>query len=132
MRILSIVLRVVVGLVFLAQGAMKLTGVQNEWRDDLQVSPWFWLLIGVIQFTGALGLFASFRYERLIVPSGLLFVFVMLGAIVQHIRIDDPVSHMVFPAVLLVLSGVIAAIGIRQSDPTLVSTGEPDQRVRTS
>jgi uncharacterized membrane protein len=132
MRILSIVLRIIVGIVFLAQGVMKLTGVQNEWRDDLQVAPWFWALTGVIQLAGALGLLASLRFERLIVPSGLLFVFVMLGAIVQHVRIDDPVSHMLFPAVLLLLSAAIAAIGVRKTDESSVLSGGPHQSVETS
>ncbi len=131
MRKLSIVLRIVIGILFLAQGVMKLTGAQNEWRDDLQVAPWAWVAIGVIQLAGSIGLFASFRFERLIIPGGLLFVVVMLGAIVQHIRIDDPVSHMLFPAVLLLLSGAIAAIGVRQSSDVSVSTGELDQRVKT-
>ncbi len=126
MRIASIVLRVLVGLVFVFQGIVKLSGAANDWRDDLQVAPWAWVAIGVIQLAGAIGLFASFRYQRLIVPSALYFVAVMIGAIIQHIRIDDPVSEMVFPAVLLLMSGAIAQIGARQSDDVRVPTGEQE------
>ncbi len=132
MRILSIALRVLIGLIFAAQGIMKITGVQNEWRDELQVATWFWIVTGVIQLAGAIGLFASFRFERLIVPGGLLFVVVMTGAIIQHIRIDDPVSHMIFPAVLLLLSGAIAAIGVQGSTEMSVATGETGQGARPS
>jgi putative oxidoreductase len=116
MRIVRIVLSVVVGIIFLAQGLMKLTGVQNEWRDDLQVAPWFWVLTGVIQLAGALGLFASVRYERIALPSGALFVVVMLGAIATHIRVGDPISHMLFPAGLLILSGAISVIAWQRSE----------------
>ena len=129
MRILSIGLRAFIGVIFTVQGIMKVAGVQNEWRDELQVAPWFWVLTGIIQLTGAIGLFASFRFQRLIAPGGLLFVVVMLGAIIQHIRIDDPVSHMIFPAVLLLLSGLIAAIGEQKSCKVASSTGEESQSV---
>jgi putative oxidoreductase len=128
MRILSIVLRVLVGLVFLAQGLMKLTGVQNEWRDELQVAPWFWLLTGVVQLAGALGLFASLRSERLAIPSGAIFVAVMLGAIATHIRMGDPISHMISPAVLLILAGAITVIAWQRTDVGLTG-GEQRQEV---
>lgn len=111
MRMLSIALRILVGLVFTGQAVMKLTGVQNEWRDDLQVAPWFWVLTGIIQLVGALGLFASLRVERLAIPSGLLFVGVMLGALATHIRAGDPVSALIFPAILLLLAAGIVATG---------------------
>ena len=110
MRIVSIVLRVLVGLVFTAQGVMKLSGAQNEWRDDLQVEPWFWILIGIVQLAGAIGLFASLSIEKLTIPSGLLFVVVMLGALATHIRVSDPVSEMIAPALLLLMSAAIATM----------------------
>lgn len=110
MRIASIVLRILIGLVFTSQSFLKLTGSADAWRDDLQIAPWFWILTGVVQLIGALGLFVSLRYERLSIPAGLLFVVVMLGALAAHIRVSDPVSDMVLPLVLLLLSSTIVAI----------------------
>lgn len=131
MRTLSIVLSILIGDIFAAQGIMKLAGTQNEWRDDLQVAPWFWVITGIIQIVGALGLFASIRYRQLSVPSGLLFVAVMLGALATHMRVGDPVSQMLFPAVLLLLSGAIAAIGMQQPGEIVVSTEQTERDVRT-
>lgn len=127
MRIVSIVVRVLLGLVFLAQGITKVAGMQNAWRDDLEIAPWFWVLTGIIQTAGALGLFASLRYESLAIPSGLVFVVVMLGALATHIRIGDPVSEMIAPAVLLLVAGLIVALGWQQTqstDSTIAGTHE--------
>ncbi len=115
MRKLSIGLRVVVGLIFLFQGGAKLAGAADEWRDDLQVAPWFWILIGVVQVVGALGLFASIRYEQFALPVGALFVVMMAGALVTHVRVSDPISEMIFPAVVLLLSALIAVLAYRQT-----------------
>jgi hypothetical protein len=133
MRIVSIVLRVLLGLIFLAQGVTKVAGLQNAWRDDLEVAPWFWVLTGIIQAAGALGLFASLRYESLVIPSGLVFVVVMLGALATHIRIGDPVAEMIPPTVWLLVAAAIVVIGWQQvqrggstasSGPEITSSGE--------
>jgi drug/metabolite transporter (DMT)-like permease len=113
MRKLGLALRILVGLVFLAQGVFKLTGVQNEWRDDLQVASWFWVLIGIMQVVGALALFVSLKIDWLAVPAGLLFVGIMVGAIGTHIRVSDPVVGMIFPAVMLLASLGVAWIAWR-------------------
>jgi putative oxidoreductase len=127
MRILSIVVRVLIGLVFIGQSIMKLTGAQNEWRDDLEIAPWFWILTGIIQGVTAIVLFASLRWEWLAIPASLVLVIVMLGALVAHVRVTDPVSEMIAPFVLLILSGTVALISWKRTmnpDIHQPSTGE--------
>jgi putative oxidoreductase len=129
MRRLSIGLRVVVGLLFLFHGVTKLAGVQNEWRDDLEVAPWFWALTGIIQLIGAAGLFASIKYDQLAIPSGILFVLVMAGALVTHVRVEDPVSEMIVPAIVLLLAAAIAALAyVQREAPGERFTGESGAR----
>jgi hypothetical protein len=127
MRILSIVMRLLVSLVFIGQSVMKFTGAQNEWRDDLEIAPWFWLLTGLIQGVTAILLLASLRWERLAIPAGIVLVVVMLGALVAHVRVSDPVSEMIVPFVLLLLSGTIALISWKRTTTSAIhqsSAGE--------
>lgn len=69
----------------------------------------------MIELAGALALLASLWYVRLALPAGVWLTGLMIGALVAHIRVDDPVSMMVVPAVLLILSAVIAVLGYQQA-----------------
>jgi putative oxidoreductase len=114
MNKLSIGLRILVALVFVFQGLMKVAGVQNEWRDHLEVAPWFWIITGTVQLLGAAGLIASLRWERLALPSAAIFMGIMIGALAAHVRISDPISHMLFPLVMLLASAGIVWIHYRR------------------
>jgi putative oxidoreductase len=109
MRKIVITLRILVGLSFLGSAIGKFTGGTDSVRDQLELAPWFWILVGAVELVGALALLASVWVMRLALPAGLLFVALMVGALVSHIRIGDPVSDMVAPAVLLLLSATISA-----------------------
>lgn len=109
MRRIGIVLRILVGLAFVVSAAGMFIEAESV-ASELQLATWFVILVTVVKFAGAVGLLTSFWIPRLALPSALLFVAVMAGALVTHIRIDDPVSNMIPPAVLLVLASVIAAI----------------------
>lgn len=109
MRRISIVLRILAGLAFIGSAAGMLADVDTMARD-LQLETWFLTVVSIVKLASGIGLLASIWLSRLALPAGLLFVALMAGAVVTHIRIDDPVSNMAAPAVLLLLSAAIAAI----------------------
>lgn len=130
MRVVGFILRILVGLFFLTSAIPKFTGGADEVRADLEIATWFWQLTGVVELVGALALLASLWYVRLALAAGVWLVGLMIGALVAHVRVGDPVSDMVFPAVLLILSAVIATLawqraGIGERAPAGDQAGPP-------
>ena len=117
MHKLSFGLRVLLGLIFIGTALGKFTGSMDSMRDQLEIASWFWLVIAAIELVGGVGLLVSLWAGRLALPFGLLFVAFMFGAVVSHIRVDDPVSAMTMPVALFLLSLVVSGIELRQAGP---------------
>lgn len=77
------VLRVVVGLAFLAAGGSKLAGAPAmvEMFAKIGFGQWFRILTGLLEVAGAIGLFVP----RLVVYAASLLAVVMVGAIGFHL-----------------------------------------------
>lgn len=116
MRKIGIGLRIILGLAFSASAIGKFTGGADAMRDQLELAPWFWMLVGVIELAGGVALLLSLRINRLALPVGLLFVGTMAGAVVSHIRVDDPLSTMVAPLALLILAAIVSGIALQEDD----------------
>lgn len=106
MEVLTIVLQVILGLVFLGAGGSKLAGAQQmvEMFEHFKYPRWFMYFTGVVEVTGALGVLAGIFVPVLALLGGLLLAATMTGALITHVRVKDPVSMMVPPAILLVLA----------------------------
>jgi uncharacterized membrane protein YphA (DoxX/SURF4 family) len=114
----NVVLWVLQGLLaagFLGAGGMKLTqpyeklGKTMGWVTHFQ--PPAVRLIGAAEALGALGLIlpAATHIAPILTPiaaTGLAVA--MIGAVITHVRLRDPISMMAPAAVLLVLSAVVA------------------------
>lgn len=106
----AIGLQVLLGLGFLASAASKFTGAAETMRQQLEIAPWFWILTGVVEILGAVGLLVGIKFPRLAVPAGLWMVAVMLGAFFAHLRVGDPPASMIPAAVYLVLALAVVAL----------------------
>lgn len=106
MEVLTIVLQVILGLVFIGAGGSKLAGAQQmvEMFEHFKYPRWFMYFTGVVEVTGALGVLAGIFVPVLALLGGLLLAATMTGALITHVRVKDPVSMMVPPAILLALA----------------------------
>ncbi|MCU1384660.1 MAG: hypothetical protein JWL71_3357 [Acidobacteria bacterium] len=99
----SWLLRVLVGLAFLAAGGAKLMAApaMDAMFAAIGVGQWLRILTGLLEVTGAIGLFVP----GVTVYAALLLMAVMVGAIIAHLAIlgGSPIPA----AVLLLLSGGI-------------------------
>jgi len=107
------VLRVVVGLAFLAAGGSKLAGTPAMvvMFAKIGFGQWFRILTGSLEVAGAIGLFVP----RFAVHAASLLAVVMVGAIGFHLtRLGgNPVP----PIVLLLLATLIVWLSKRTSRP---------------
>ena len=105
------VLRVVVGLAFLAAGGSKLAGAPAMVAMFAKIGfgHWFGILTGSLEVLGAIGLFVP----RFFVYAASLLAVVMVGAIGFHLTIlgGNPVP----PIVLLLLASSIIWLSRRNS-----------------
>ena len=114
MGVIAIVLQVILGLAFLGAGGSKLAGTQQmvEMFDHFKYPRWFMYFTGVVEIFGALGVLLGIFVPVLAVLGALLLAATMVGAVLTHVRSRDPLSMMIPPGILLVLSvAVVVGIG---------------------
>jgi uncharacterized membrane protein YphA (DoxX/SURF4 family) len=106
MGVIETVLQVLLGLAFLGAAGSKLAGTQQmvEMFDHFKYPRWFMYFTGAVEVVGALGVLVGVFVPVLAVLGGLLLAATMAGAVFTHIRAKDPVSMMIPPGILLVLS----------------------------
>ena len=100
-----LVLRVLLALFFVLIAAKNLSG-DAQIASDFQrfgFPDWFRVLVAVLQIAGAVLLFVP---GATLIGCGVL-AFVLLGAIVSHVR-HDPLQSAVSPLVFLVLVSLVA------------------------
>ncbi|MGX9965458.1 DoxX family protein [Roseomonas sp. F4] len=106
-RKLDWVLRGLMVVLFSIAGAMKLTAHPFELHGFAHFGYplWFMYAIGVIEFAAAFALL----HARLLLPATALLGAVLVGAVVSHLRVGDPLP-MALPAVisLAILAGLAA------------------------
>jgi len=97
---------VLVGLAFIASGAMKLAGVEEAVKrfQDFNYPIWFMYLTGAIEVGS--GIAIMIRMLRFWGAS--LLICTMIGAIYSHAKIGEGTGEMIPPGVLLVLCAVVA------------------------
>ena len=71
---------------------------------------WLMYIVGGLKILFSLGLLASIYFTQLEVPSAYGIAILMLGAIIMHLKISDPIKKS-FPAfTFLILSLIVALV----------------------
>lgn len=111
MNSVAIVLQVVLGLMFLMAGFTKLGAKQQVQAFEHYGYPqWFRVVTGVVELVAAVGLLAGIWYPHLAPLAGLLLAVTMLGAVITHMRVQDPAKATIMPLAFLVLSVLVTII----------------------
>ena len=82
-------------------------GDARSMREEFAVyglPGWFRYVIGTLKVGSALCLIAGLWFRFLVFPSALLIAILMLGALVMHVKIRDPLKKSVPALVMLALS----------------------------
>ena len=110
MNIGKIIVQAFLGVAFLVTGGVKLAGVpqiQDEFTR-YHYPQWFRVVTGTVEVTGAVGMLGGFFRPVLTRFAAFLLLTTMIGAILTHLRIKDPVRTMLVPLVL----GTFASIHV--------------------
>ena len=68
---------------------------------------WSYYLIGFLKVTSALALIVGFWVTNIIAPASLVILFLMLGAVSMHFKIDDELIKMMPATIMLILSTIL-------------------------
>jgi uncharacterized membrane protein YphA (DoxX/SURF4 family) len=105
-KVLGWVLAILLGLEFLAAGALKLSGnpAMVDMFNVVGLGQWFRYFTGVLEIIGGVGILIP-RFSR---PAALLLAVIMLGAVIAQLtRIHQGAW---IPAVMLFLALVVARV----------------------
>lgn len=72
--------------------------------------PWFMYCVGALKVGSALALLAGLWIPTLIAPAATLVVVLMLGALIMHIKVKDPVTKSLPAAAMLLMSAFISFV----------------------
>lgn len=92
-------------------------------RDHLGVSPWLWNLAEAWELALAAVAVVGLRTPAFAVAAGLLAAATMVGALLLHVRVRDPLSAML-PA-FLELAVAVAVVAIHDPTLELIQGGSP-------
>ncbi|WP_323192058.1 DoxX family protein [Halostella sp. PRR32] len=108
----ALVTQTVLGLVGLVAGGAKVTH-QEEQVDEFRrygYPQWFRIGTGLTEIGAGIGLIAGLVWTpELTAVGALLLSGVTAGAVMTHIRIDDPPSKTAVPAAVFLLSAALLA-----------------------
>lgn len=112
MTILVVILQCLLTLAFLFSGLSKIAGasMQVEVFRHLKLPQWFRTFTGFVQLAGVAGLVAGFWNEVMLSVSALWIACIMLGAVLFHVRVSDPLKQTMAPLVLMLLSILLAVL----------------------
>ena len=61
-------------------------------------------VVGVLKLSAAAALLLGFFIEKLVLPGAVVIAILMLGALIMHIKVKDPVSKSIPATVMLLMS----------------------------
>lgn len=103
--------------VFVAASIFFVWGVRYaniiEEFQQYRLPAWLRDLVGILKFTCALLLLVGIERPRAAVLAGVALAFLMLAALVTHLRVKNPPFKMLPAATLLLLSLAIAYLNYR-------------------
>lgn len=109
----AIILQINLGLGFFMFGYIKFTSEKMvEGFDHFGLPQWFRIVTGVFEWLGAFGMIIGIWYPTLALLSGIWLAIIMFFAILTHLRAKDPIAQSGMPAILLVLSIIVALVNM--------------------
>jgi hypothetical protein len=87
-------------------------GGAKTMREEFAVyglPDWFCTLIGFLKISSAVALLLGFWYPALILPSASLITVLMVGAVVMHAKIRDPLLKALPATIMLLMSLVVCS-----------------------
>ena len=120
MEILLIILQLIVALGILNvwilrfhKGSSYRGKSANNLKEEFAaygLPKWFMYLIGTLKISCALGLIIGLWWPPAILPAALVLGALMIGGIVMHLKVGEPVKKSLPAASVLVLTALIALI----------------------
>lgn len=111
MTILSIVLQILLGLGFILFGSKKFTSEDmKQGFKYFGYSDAFRVFTGFFEIASAIVIIIGIWVESLATIGGLMIVVTMIGAIMTHVKMKDPLKNMMMPIILLILGVIVTAI----------------------
>jgi hypothetical protein len=86
----------------------KATNLKEEFTA-YGLPTWFMYLIGALKISSALALLAGIWLSSLVVPAAILVVVLMLGALMMHVKVKDPMIKSM-PAALMLTMGLVITL----------------------
>ena len=110
MSIVIIILQVLSGLLFLVIGSMTIVGRKFfvEAFRAFGYPQWFRVVTGSLEVLGGLGLIIGIWVPWLAALASAGLTLVMLGAILTHVRIREPLQKVALPLVMGALAILLA------------------------
>ncbi|WP_415854948.1 DoxX family protein [Sinomonas sp. G460-2] len=114
MSILTIIVSLLLGVLFLAAGVQKIRRQQPVAGilDGLGVGPSFQRTIGVLEVLGGAGVALGLLLEPLGVAAGIGLALLMIGALAYHLRARDGFAKSAGPVVFFVVAAAATALQI--------------------
>lgn len=111
MDIIALILQALLVFAFFFSAVSKLAGakMQVDTFTHLRLPQWFRIATGLIGLIGVGGLIFGFWNKGILAAAALWLACVMLGAVLFHIRVKDPIGKIVPAAVLMILTLVLAS-----------------------
>ncbi len=116
MLIFSVILQSFLILAFSISGMGKIAGMslQVQVFKHLKLPQWFRLVTGIAQLAGVAGLAMGFWNKEVLTLAALWIACIMLGAILFHVRVKDPLKQYMAPIILMILSLISALLHITE------------------
>ena len=73
---------------------------------------WFFYLVGVFKVGTAAALLVGIWFPALVPPAAGLLVLLMLGALVMHLKVKDPVPKSLPALAMLAMSATVVVLGL--------------------
>lgn len=73
---------------------------------------WFVYFIGTLKIGSAIALLAGFWVPSLVVPAAGLVVLLMIGALLMHLKVKDPLMKSMPAALMLIMGLLISLISV--------------------
>lgn len=113
MNIVSIVIQIILALGFLMFGMMKFSSKQMvEEFTRYGLPGWFRVVTGLVEWIGAALMVAGIWNDAVAAFGGLWLAITMVGAVITHIRVKDPLSKAGMPIILIILSLVVLILNV--------------------
>ena len=120
MNILETIIQLIIGLGLLNVWLLRFNkktefrgGEARNMKEEFNsygLPNWFLYLIGFLKISIAIVMLVGIWVENLVVPAAIILSVLMLGAILMHLKVNDPIKKSLPAAALLILALLLIVI----------------------